>query len=169
VAAIPNVRYEMFRGIHGVGVPASRLALLRQVPMFAELPDHVLARVDALMTDSAVPAGAALTTQGEPGREAFIIAAGEAEVIMDGAVVADLGPGDLVGEMSLLDNQPRSATVVAKTYLHVLVMEPRQFGALFADAHTAQWIAASLSRRLREVPRAESVEYELVPDRPGAG
>ncbi len=159
----------MFRAIHGGGVPAGWLALLRQVPMFADLPDDLLARVDALVTDASVPAGAALTVQDEPGRQAFIVAEGEAEVIVDNEVVAEIGPGDLVGEMSLLDNQPRSATVVAKTYLHVLVMEPRQFGALFADPHTAQWIAASLSRRLREAWRAGSMERELVPGRHSVG
>ena len=159
----------MFRGIHGAGVPAARLALLRQVPMFADLPDDLLARVDALVTDATVPAGTALTIEGEPGRQAFIIAEGEAEVIHAGAVVAELGPGALVGEMSLLDNQPRSATVVAKTYLHLLVMEPRQFGALFADPHTAQWIAASLSRRLREAATTRTADRELVPHRLDAG
>jgi CRP-like cAMP-binding protein len=145
------------------------LALLRRVPMFADLPDHLLARVDGLMTDALVPAGTALTVQHEPGRQAFIVADGEAEVIVDDEVVAEVGPGALVGEMSLLDNQPRSATVVAKTYLHVLVMEPRQFGALFADPHTAQWIAASLSRRLREVSRPGGADREVVPGRLGAG
>ena len=167
----------MFRGIHGAKhggrhsgtVPSRQLALLREVPMFADLPDHLLARVDALVTDALVPAGTALTVQGEPGRQAFIIAEGEAEVIVGDEVVAEIGPGALVGEMSLLDNQPRSATVVAKTYLHVLVMEPRQFGALFADPHTAQWIAASLSRRLREASRAARAEHELAADRLGAG
>jgi CRP-like cAMP-binding protein len=112
-----------------------------------------------------VPAGVALTVQHEPGRQAFIVAEGEAEVIVDDEVVAEIGPGDLVGEMSLLDNQPRSATVVAKTYLHVLVMEPRQFGTLFADPHTAQWNAASLSRRLREASRVGGMERELIPGR----
>jgi CRP/FNR family transcriptional regulator, cyclic AMP receptor protein len=155
----------MFRGIHGAGVPSARLALLRQVPMFADLPDDLLARVDALVTDATVPAGTALTVENEPGRQAFIIAEGEAEVIRAGAVVAELGPGALVGEMSLLDNQPRSATVVAKTYLHVLVMEPRQFGALFADPHTAQWIAASLSRRLRDTSTSDTAQRELAPGR----
>jgi len=68
--------------------------------------------------------------------------------------VISLGSGTLsipkiVGEMSLLDNQPRSATVVAKTPLRVLVMDPSQFAAVFSDPHAAQWIAASLSHRLR--------------------
>lgn len=137
----------MFRTQHGV--PAERLALLRSLPMFAGLPNYLLARVDALMTESSVPVGAALVTEDDPGREAFIIAEGTAEVIVGNRLVAEIGPGELVGEMSLLDNQPRSATVVAKTPLRVLVMDPSQFAAVFSDPHAAQWIAASLSHRLR--------------------
>lgn len=139
----------MFHNHRRAGVPAERLALLRSVPMFADLPPDLLARVDALMTESTVPAGAALVREDDAGREAFIIAEGEAEVISGGDLVAEIGPGELVGEMSLLDNQPRSATVVARTPLRVLVMDPRQFAALFSDPHAAQWIAASLSHRLR--------------------
>ena len=132
------------------GVPLSRIELLRAVPMFAELPDDLLVKVDSLVSEISVAAGTKLMVQDEQGREAFIIAEGVAQVITAGELVAEVGPGALVGEMSLLDNQPRSATVVAKTPLRILVMEPRQFGALFSDPHAAQWIAASLSKRLRD-------------------
>jgi CRP/FNR family transcriptional regulator, cyclic AMP receptor protein len=140
----------MFRNHRHQGVPLRRLELLRGLPLFADLPDDLLAVVDAHLSDMTVEAGATLMIENTPGREAFIIADGLADVLVDGEVVAVAGPGALVGEMSLLDNRPRSATVVAKTPLRILVMEPRQFAALFEDPRTAQWIAASLSRRLRE-------------------
>lgn len=139
----------MFRNQRPAGIPLSRLDLLRQVPMFADLPADLLARVDALMIETTVDVGATLMRETDAGREAFIIAEGTAEVIVGHELVAEIGPGEIVGEMSLLDNQPRSATVVAKTPMRVLVMDPRQFAAVFSDPHAAQWIAASLSNRLR--------------------
>jgi CRP-like cAMP-binding protein len=140
----------MFRN-RSHGVPASRIELLSGIPMFANLPKAVLAKVDSLVYEVELDAGAVLMTENEPGREAFIIAEGRAEVRVAGETVAHASAGDLVGEMSLLDLLPRSATVIAETPLRVLVMEPRQFAALFEDPHSAQWIAASLSQRLRDV------------------
>ena len=139
----------MFRNQRPAGVPVSRLELLRRVPMFAELSPDLLTRVDALMVEMTVDVGATLAHESDAGREAFIIAEGTAEVIVGHELIAEIGPGEIVGEMSLLDNQPRSATVVAKTPLRVLVMDPSQFAAVFSDPHAAQWIAASLSHRLR--------------------
>jgi CRP/FNR family cyclic AMP-dependent transcriptional regulator len=131
------------------GVPLSRIELLRRVPMFADLPDDLLAKVDTLVSEMFVDAGTTLMVEDEPGREAFIIAEGTADVLVRGSVVATAGPGALVGEMSLLDNQPRSATVVASTGLRILVMDPGQFATVISDPHAAQWVAASLSKRLR--------------------
>lgn len=152
----------MFRNQRPTGVPMSRIDLLRQVPMFADLPNDLIARVDALMIETTVDMGATLMHENDLGREAFIIAEGTAEVIVGNELVAEVGPGEIVGEMSLLDNQPRSATVVAKTPLRILVMDPRQFTALFSDPHAAQWIAASLSHRLRaHIKQTSDHEPEL--------
>jgi CRP-like cAMP-binding protein len=131
-------------------VPARRLELLSRIPMFANLPDPVLARIDSLVVEVDLEAGTVLTAENDPGREAFIITEGTAEVRVDGEVVAHASTGDLVGEMSLLDYRPRSATVVALTPLRVLVMDRGQFAALFQDPQAAQSIAASLSQRLRD-------------------
>jgi CRP-like cAMP-binding protein len=122
--------------------------------MFAELSDVALARIDSGMVEIGVAAGSILTTENEYGREAFIIADGIAEVRVGGRAVSSVGAGDLVGEMSLLDSGPRTATVVALTPLRVYVLDPRQFTVLFADPTSAQWIAAKLSQRLREVLRS---------------
>jgi cAMP-dependent protein kinase regulator len=131
------------------GVPATRIELLRQLPMFAHYPDEDLASIDALVDEVLVPAGSTLTTEGQPGREAFIVVSGEAEIRVGDQALGTATAGELVGEMSLLDNQPRSATVTALTPLRVLVIDPRQFGTLLQDPRTARWLATSLSQRLR--------------------
>ena len=131
-------------------VPLTRINALRGVPMFAGLPDAALARIDGHMVEIEVEDGATLIRENERGREAFIVAEGIAEVRVGGVAVSSVAAGDLIGEVSLLDNGPRTATVVALTPLRLYVLDPRQFTALFDAPQTARWIATNLAHRLRE-------------------
>ncbi|MDP9094640.1 MAG: cyclic nucleotide-binding domain-containing protein [Actinomycetota bacterium] len=139
----------MFTRSHRIS--RTRATTLRATPMFAHVSDAALARIDSSMVEIVVEAGSVLTTENDYRREAFIVVDGIAEVRVAGRAVSSVGPGDLVGEMALLDGGPRSATVVALTPLRVYVLDPRQFTELFADPASAAWIAAKLSQRLREV------------------
>jgi CRP-like cAMP-binding protein len=125
--------------------------------MFSALSDGALERIDARMVEVRVAAGTVLMTQGERGREAFIVADGIAEVRVAGRIVSSVRTGDLVGEMSLLDGSPRTATVIALTPMRILVLDPSQFGELFTDPGTAQWIAANLAQRLRAATPAPAL------------
>jgi CRP-like cAMP-binding protein len=136
-------------------VPATRLELLRRLPLFANFSDSELATVDRLVCQTVMAPGNTLVTQGRGGREAFIVVSGVAEVRVDGEVVAHSTAGDVIGEMSLLDNRPRSATVVAITPLEVLVVDPGQFAELISDPRTARWLATVMAQRLREVEGIE--------------
>lgn len=131
-------------------VPASRLELLRQVPVFAQRSDDELAEIDSLVDRVSVHAGTVLMVEGRPGREAFIVLSGEAEVRVAGHFVHTAGAGEVLGEMSLLDLQPRSATVIASSQMDLLVVNPRNFGSLVRNPRTAQWIARTLAQRLRD-------------------
>ncbi len=131
------------------GVPESRLDMLRRLPMFAQYTDEELVRVDALVYETTVPAGTALTVEGQVRRQAFIVISGEATASVAGAQIARLGYGDLIGEMSLLNNQPQSVTVTAISSLRVLVMDPREFGTWVSDPRASRWLANDLSERLR--------------------
>lgn len=131
------------------GIPMSRLDMLRRLPMFGHYSDAELVRIDALMYETTIPAGTALTVEGRVRRQAFIVLSGEASVTVAGARIGRLGFGDLIGEMSLLNNQPQSATVTAEEPLRVLVMDPREFGTWVSDARAARWLANDLSERLR--------------------
>ncbi|HVV75719.1 MAG TPA: cyclic nucleotide-binding domain-containing protein [Mycobacteriales bacterium] len=126
----------------------SRIDMLRRLPMFGQYSDEELVRIDALVYETTIPAGTALTVEGRIRRQAFIVLSGEASVAVCGAVIGRLGHGDLIGEMSLLNNQPQSATVIAEEPLRVLVMDPREFGTWVSDPRAARWLANDLSARL---------------------
>ena len=99
---------------------------LRQLAPFARCTDRELARIDTLVTRLDLPEGRELTREGRAGRESFIIADGQVHVSRQGRSVADLGPGELLGERAVLDNVPRNATAVTTAPTSVLVLGPRE-------------------------------------------
>lgn len=132
-------------------VATDKVELLRRVALFAKCTDRELARIAALADVTTVPPGHPLTTEGRPGREAFVITRGEADATVRGRHLARLGPGVMVGEMALLDNGPRSATVTARTELEVLVLDPRSFRTLLLDVPSiADSIMRVMATRLRQ-------------------
>lgn len=129
--------------------PPPVVDLLRCVPGLKGLSDRALSEVAPLVDEVAVEPGFVLTREGIIGDEAFVIIEGEGEVFIDGETVATVGPGEFVGEMAMLDHQPRSATVRAKTPIRALVIGPRAFSTFVGTGTVAQAIAFQLSRRLR--------------------
>jgi MFS family permease len=96
-------------------VPVVEIALLRSLSLFAELPAPAIEGLAAALTPVEVPAGAVLVRQGEPGDAYYAIAAGELDVCQDGHFLRRCGRGDGVGEIALLRDVPRTATVTART------------------------------------------------------
>ncbi|HEY2640790.1 MAG TPA: cyclic nucleotide-binding domain-containing protein [Streptosporangiaceae bacterium] len=96
-------------------VPVVQIALLRSLPLFAELPAPALEGLAAALTQVDLPAGAVLLRQGEEGDAYYAIAAGELEVMQDGHVLRRCARGEGVGEIALLRAVPRTATVVARS------------------------------------------------------
>jgi CRP/FNR family transcriptional regulator, cyclic AMP receptor protein len=88
-------------------------ARLREVPIFSQLSDEEANRLAAFATESSVAEGQILMKQGDFSVELIGIEEGTADVIRDGKKIAALKPGDLIGEMGLLERQPRSADVIA--------------------------------------------------------
>ncbi|MDH3704592.1 MAG: cyclic nucleotide-binding domain-containing protein [Acidimicrobiia bacterium] len=97
---------------------------------FAEETTTTQDLVDGLLTPIRVRAGRTLIAEGSVGREFFVIAEGRAEVRRDGEVMNELGPGDYFGELALLGEARRTASVVAVTDMQVMVANPREFRAL---------------------------------------
>ena len=105
-------------------------ARLKSVPFFSNMSKRELAAMAQQTDDLDVPAGKVLTQEGEIGHEFFVIDQGTAEVTRGGEHVADLGPGDFFGEMALLEEDRRTATVTASSPVRVIVMTRQSFRAL---------------------------------------
>jgi len=100
---------------------------LKPLPLFSTLSKHELERVARWTDEVDVSAGKHLVDQGAFAYEFFVIIEGEAEVRRDGDHVADLGPGDFFGEIALVEADRRTASVVAKSPMRVVVMLGRDF------------------------------------------
>ena len=135
-----------------------KIERLRSVPGLAGTGDKELVRLIPYVDDAELPAGSVLMEEGKPGREAFVIIEGEAEVAVHGTVVARLGAGEVIGEMALLDHSPRSATVVATTPLKVLVLDPVGFRSILRTPSVATGLATGLAKRLRDLEGAPTYD-----------
>jgi len=134
-----------------------RAERLRKVSLFDACNDKQLEFIASRVDEVDVDAGRTLTKQGQSGGEFFIILSGDAEVTRAGAVVARLGAGGYFGEIALLDNGPRTATVVAKTPMRLLVLSPSQFqDVLYQDPAIAVTLLHSVVRRLRAATQLPS-------------
>jgi CRP/FNR family cyclic AMP-dependent transcriptional regulator len=125
---------------------------LASVPLFSGCTTKELRDIAKATVELTLEEGKEFVTQGDVGREAFIIVEGSADVSRAGSKIASLGPGDCVGELALLDHGPRTATVVATSPLTVLVLGPREFSGLLDEVPTLNHkILAALASRIREL------------------
>jgi MFS family permease len=120
----------------GVPVPVVEIALLRSLPLFAELPAPAIEGLAAALTSVHVPAGTVLIRQGDLGDAYYAIAAGELDIRQDGHFLRRCGRGEGVGEIALLRAIPRTASVIAHTSATVyrLNREPFLTAVLGHDA-----------------------------------
>jgi CRP/FNR family transcriptional regulator, cyclic AMP receptor protein len=93
---------------------------LRAVPLFASMAQPDLRRIATFATEDSVPAGATIMREGDYSNEMVAIESGTADVIRAGDTVASLGPGDVFGEMGVLDRELRTATVVASSPMRLI-------------------------------------------------
>ena len=102
-------------------------AKLHQVPFFSMLGKKDLERVAQQTDEVDIPAGKVITREGDIGHEFFVIEDGTAEVVQDGRHLADLGPGDFFGELALLEEERRTATVTSTSPMRLIVMTRQNF------------------------------------------
>ena len=126
--------------------------LLGNVWLFERCSNRELDLLQSAATEMEFPVGKELTTQGEIGRHFMVIVEGEAEVTRDGTKIAVLGPGSFFGEMSLLDGQPRTATVTTLEPTRVLMLTTGAFtGALAEMPSVDRKMLTVLAARLRDI------------------
>lgn len=134
---------------------SSKTAVLEKLPLFAGLSRKDLDQVSRLAREVDVAAGQQLATVGEIGRELFVIVEGRAQVTTKQGRTVHLGPGDAFGEISLIDGEPRSASVRATTAMRLLAVGYREFWQLMDDyLPIVRKITRALARRLREAERS---------------
>lgn len=173
------VRFAGGGGATKATAAESRIGLLKRVPIFAHLSYNELVKVVGLTTLRQAAAGADIVSEGDLGDELFVVLAGEAEVMHGSEVLAVLPAGTHFGEMAMIDNAPRSATVRAKVDCNLLVMRRSEFfGLIRAEPVIATKMLWSfvnvLSGRLREANEAlrgareavalEAEEFEVFMD-----
>ena len=135
-------------------VPERELSLLRGIPMFATLPAVGLEHLAATLEPMSVPARSRVCRQGEPGDRFYVIASGEARVSVGRATTARLGPGDSFGEIALLRNVPRTATVTASRDLELFTLASEPFLAVVSGNCIVRDEAAQVVRERLPKPPA---------------
>ena len=129
-----------------------KIDLLRTVPLFADLGKRELERVSTLADIVDLPADRPLMTQGQHGAQMFILVSGAARVERDGESIGQCGPGEVLGEIALLDGGPRTATVTLSEPSRLLVLARREFQALMDDFPAIRLrVLEAVARRLRSL------------------
>jgi CRP-like cAMP-binding protein len=130
--------------------------LLARVPLFAGLSQTHMRRVASLAQVSNYNAGRVIVKRGDPGKAFYVIIQGEAKVVKGKIVTArqeaQLGPGDFFGELSLLDGEPRAASVIASSPLTTIRIERSAFRRLLRGEPTlALKVLEGMARRTRKI------------------
>jgi CRP-like cAMP-binding protein len=129
-----------------------RIELLGTVGLFDGIGRDGLAAVAEKAIEVDFPEGRQIVRQGEVGTGFFLIATGSADVVRDGRTIARLGPGDFFGELSLLDREPRIATVVTGARTTCLAIASWEFETVLeTQPGLAIAILRGVARRLRAV------------------
>ncbi len=108
----------------------AKAELIKGVPLFSQLGRKELAEVASIADEIDLAEGKELTVEGTPGREFFVIIEGDATVRQGDKEVNRLGAGDFFGEIALVEDRPRTASVVAESPIRALVITDRSFRTL---------------------------------------
>ena len=129
--------------------------LLRKVPMFSDLSQRHLREIGKHADEVKVEAGRVLAQQEKKGWEFILVVDGKARVEKDGKIIRELSEGDFFGEISLIDGEPRTATVTAETDMTLLVVHQTSFNRLLEDIPGLQRkILISLCSYVRRAEKA---------------
>ena len=125
--------------------------LLRKVPLFSDLNDKELRQVAQSMKERTFDAGTSVTEEGRGGIGFFVISDGTAKVSIGGTDVRTFGPGDYFGEIALVADMDRTATITAETDLHCYGMTSWDFRPLVENNASIAWkMLQVLAQRLKE-------------------
>jgi CRP/FNR family cyclic AMP-dependent transcriptional regulator len=131
---------------------------LKRIWLFSGCTQAELRRIQKVLKEVTVPTGRLLVEEGQPGLMFFIVVTGRATVKRGENEIASIGPGDYFGELSLLDEKPRSASVVCETDMTLLVLMQRHFQKILRGSPSmAHKILKTMGNRLRD---SDAMAYE---------
>jgi CRP/FNR family transcriptional regulator, cyclic AMP receptor protein len=136
--------------------PSVSMLLLRNVPLFAVLPESQLALLTTLVSRKSFPRGTTIIAAGDPTESLYVVISGRLKVMISDdegreVILAMLGPNEFFGEMGLIDDAPRSASVVALEACELLSLSKRDFKRCLAENfEMAMTVMRGLVTRLRE-------------------
>ena len=131
-----------------------QLESLKNVPLFNACSKKELETVAKAADEITMTEGSLIVDQGQTGREAFVILSGEVTIKRSGRKVATLGAGDVVGELSLLDHGPRTASAICATDCTLLVIDQRRFVSVLNDVPSIAYkLMGVLASRIRQMDR----------------
>jgi CRP/FNR family cyclic AMP-dependent transcriptional regulator len=127
----------------------AKIELLRKVPLFSRLDKKHLQAVAQITDELDLPAGKEMATEGDRGREFFVLLEGEADVKKGDRSINTMKTGDFFGEIALVTKMPRTASVTATTPVRVLVITERDFDALLKKSpEVGRNVAEALAERV---------------------
>jgi CRP-like cAMP-binding protein len=127
----------------------AKVELLKRVPLFAGCSKKELGEIAMVADEIDVGAGQVLTAEGDSGREFFVLVDGAADVRRNGRKVSALGSGDFFGEIALVSDRPRTATVTTTVPVRLLVVTDRAFRELMRKVPSIQLkVLTALADRL---------------------
>jgi CRP/FNR family cyclic AMP-dependent transcriptional regulator len=127
---------------------------LKNVALFSSCSIKDLEKIAKAGDEVTMAAGTTIVDQGQTGREAFVVLEGTVIVKRNNKKVATLGAGTVVGELSLLDHGPRTATVICDTDCKLLLLSQRHFMAVVDEVPAlSHKLLASLAGRIRDLDR----------------
>jgi CRP/FNR family transcriptional regulator, cyclic AMP receptor protein len=112
---------------------------LKKVPLFADLDDKELQQIASSMRERRYSAGDTMTSEGSGGAGFFVVEEGEADVNVGGETKGSIGPGDYFGEIALINESPRTATLTARTDMVCHGMTPWDFRPLVESNSAIAW------------------------------
>jgi hypothetical protein len=138
---------------HAVAPEVETLHILSSVPIFAPLPGAALEHVTGRLVPLRLDAGTVIIREGDAGDRFYVVVEGEVEVTAEGQVVTTQGPGGYFGEIALLRDVPRTATVTAKTPVVLYALEREDFlGTVTGHAPSAKAAESVIASRLSALP-----------------
>ena len=126
-----------------------KVELIKKVPLFSKLKKKELEEVAHIADELDLPSGKVMAEEGDRGREFFVLLEGEADVTKGDKSINTMREGDFFGEIALVTQMPRTASVTATTNVRVLMITERDFGALLKHSpEVSRGVAEALAERI---------------------